>query len=577
MIIRALGSDVELRELATRCDVGRHGLAASSAVAAARQMGFTANAYASTLEDLTALSLPLMLHWDFNHWVVLVKIKRASIIIIDPSIGYRTLSFDEFANRFTGIVLQIGGGITNPRAKSVRKTGRLLGAGFIDREIIGAVLGLLLSSIAVQCFGVVVALAIGKVVGSLVLYQTLRFPASLITLVACFAAAKAALSYVRNCLINLIRLRADTHVIPRLLRHVLRLPLSFFDYHPTAELLSRIDGYAQLRQLITTASLGSLLDIWMLIGYAVSLYWICKTLIIPTCLLITAQVIVSAFQTRRRRDALPNELECESLQRQSLLEAIQGIRQVKASGCEEDLHGRWSIQYRRYLQTLTSNGYVDSLWDGVLDGIATTAPLFIVAFALWSAQGRMNAAGTVAGIVIVSNMLGPITGIVKTAQQMINTSVYFKRLSHIMNEPPEAEPVDLGEPIRDIGVTDLSYRYPGELLPAVDNFSCAFREGTLNVIVGPTACGKSTLLAILVGLIDPQTGSVVVNNRRLTDSERVGLRRRVGYVVQEEAMFAGTIRSNIIMGRDVAPHEILEDACRLAHIYDEIMSMPAGF
>ena len=107
MILRSKGSNISLSELATRCEVARHGLAASAALLAARSYGYSAHAYSLRLEDLAEHNFPLMIHWQFDHWVVMVGVGRRTVSIIDPAIGHRKIAFEEFSKRFTGVAIEI--------------------------------------------------------------------------------------------------------------------------------------------------------------------------------------------------------------------------------------------------------------------------------------------------------------------------------------------------------------------------------------------------------------------------------------------------------------------------------------
>ncbi len=577
MILRAKGSAVELADVAARCEVGRHGLTASAALIVARSFGYSAHAYSLTLAELIPRSLPLMLHWQFDHWVVLVNINRRNVTIIDPSIGHRKVSFEELSKKFTGIAVEVSGVPDNSFITNRQPIKALIEPGFVKGRVLATISALIASTVLVQLFGVLVALLIGRLISTAPRLGTLHLPRTIMLLILSLAASKALLSYLRSTLIGYLRLRVDTHVIPRLVRHMLSLPLHFFDFHPTAELAGRIDGYSQLRQLITTGSLSAALDVWMIVGYCISLYFICPAILPFTILLVAMQVTISLAQTRLRRHHLPAEIDTENEQRHLLLECVRGIKQIKAAGCEDSVHSRWSRRYSDYLNTLTQNGYSDGMWDSLLDTIISMSPVILIAVALWRIGATLPVGTLIAGIVIASSVLGPIAGVIRTSQQISNSRIYFSRLSRLLNEDPEPPALLFEGPLNRIACSQVSFRYPGEKHNVLSDISCDFACGSMTVIIGATGCGKSTLLAILLGLLTPQSGSILINDHVASDGARIGLRRRMGVVVQEEAIFAGSIWMNLTIGRPSCSMEAVVAAARLAQLHDEVQRMPGGY
>jgi len=578
MLLRYWGIRTSLNTLVDSCVVGRHGESAADLVRVAQLFGCDLRAYACELDQLGSFDAPVILHWGFNHWVVLDTYKKGIAHILDPAVGRRALDSSILSRKFTGVVLKVvridraveaPRDVTNTQWRLVLK-----GHGKLLAHLFAVAIAL---TLVAQGLNVAVAYGFRVLLNTVLPSSSDRLMAYFGIVMLALIAGKAICAYIRASLLTYFRASLDSSLLPSILEHLLHLPISFFSARFTTDLSSRVDNYNSLRQLLSDTTVTALIDGLMILVYIAVIGFIAPSAVPYILLTACVYLVLVYFRSLHERDIIALELEADIEQRQALVEILHGIKYIKGTGMESIALEKWTRKYRRQLQVSSDKNYASSKWDGLSDTCSALGPLLAI-LAIASRQHSASDVGSLITVLILTNSIfGPLSALVRTAHNFQYGRIYAARLAGILckeREPAGDGPLSLES---GIDVSDLSYVYPGEQRPAIQDISCRFSPNTTTVITGANGSGKSTLLSVLVGLRTALDGQIRCNGVAV-DATNIGtLRRATGIVFQEESLYAGSIRSNICLGKpDASLFEVIE-AARLAELHGEVLKLPGGY
>ena len=590
------GKLVTERQCARMMDAGRSGVTAATILRVAQRFGVEGKGYSvKSLSDLARMPTPCILHWEFRHFVVLVRCDQHSAKIMDPALGMRRVSAAELSRSFTGIVLTFKAGVsthaggTEPVGEPGRGWIPYLTARLAAPGLMRHVAHILAASFVVQAVGLLMPLAT-KFVVDLVLPT--RDVALLVLFGAAFVAAivaSACTNYVRES--ALIRLRAilDLDLAFDLFGHLLRLPYRFFLLRPSGDLVSRLGSLASIREALTNQGILILFDGAFALTYMVALTLLAWPLAVATILFGAAEATLLLTTGRRTEQLLREELNRSGREQALTVEVLRGIATVKANNAERNAFERWRAVYLDYLAaSLLRLGHVARV-DTVVTLLRRLAPfaLLCTAAAVYL-QGELSIGDLFALTAIASAVLGPLSGFVASAHQFQLVKAHLYRVSEILEEHVEAatdgqlaDPAgeEVGQSSRLRGAIELdgvSFRYHAGDRDVLRDVSLSIGPGEKVGIVGATGSGKSTLVGGLAGLFVPQAGRVLYDGM---DVKQVGwqpIRSQVGTVLQDATVFTGTIRDNVDLLRPDASIEEVRAAMSAAQMDQAVEAMPMG-
>jgi len=342
--------------------------------------------------------------------------------------------------------------------------------------------------------------------------------------------------------------------------------------------MARVENYTLVRRLVTDGAVSAFIDGIFIVIYFVAIVLLDKAILLWVLGLIVLHMIVVQFRYLTEKNLIALTLETEGEQRQTLMELLKGVKYLKAAGCESQAIANWQNSLFKELNAATLRSYSNVFWEAVSEAIFLVGPLGAV---LISAQAAMAHTATIgallSGMVLTSSLFTPLAGIMRNAQQMQFVRAYMRRLDAIIQVAPEDEDGLQCAMIEDIALNAVTFSYPGEPQPALQNISCRFPAEKLTVVLGATGSGKSTLAGLLLRLNKPEKGTIEIDGRDIAEYNVRSLRQNIGTVLQEETVYGGSVRSNICLGRYDATLDEVMQAATLAGIHEEIMSMPAGY
>ncbi|MBO3747478.1 peptidase domain-containing ABC transporter [Streptosporangiaceae bacterium NEAU-GS5] len=510
------------------------------------------------------LPTPFIAHWEGDHFVVVERVRPGRVDIADPAQGRRQVP--DFG---ASVLLADVPEALTPAGRTRPAWLPLVTGALRDRRLLA---GVVLASIAVQGLGMVVPLFTKLVVDGA------ASTGALVVAAAATVAVHMLLTQVRSLLLIRVRTGVAGAMMRRLVTHSFALPYSFFQRRTSGDLLSRLSAVAVLRDLVTERSLALVLDLLTSLGYLAVLAVAAPWLALLTAVVATAQAAVTVLVGRVGLQRTFEALHASSQTQTSLVESISGIEGVKASGDEDAAVARWHLRYEQELTAAAGRDRALAGAQAVTGGLQLALALgvlVVIAFRSGSAElGTLLALAALA-----TSAITPLASLLATVQQLHMAYGHLDRIADVLGTPPEPtgglRPAITGA-IELRGVTaGYDRRHP-----VLRDVSLRVPAGARVAVVGRSGSGKTTLGRMLLGLLEPATGSITFDGVPLDRIDRSWLRRHFGVVTQQTHLFAGSVAENIGGGAHGLPEGLggdVERAARMAAIHDEIAAMPLGY
>jgi ATP-binding cassette subfamily B protein len=583
MILNYHGRKTSLSECRDYCSIGRDGITAQTIAGAARHFGLRVRAYSLELADFKYVPLPAIVHWTFNHFVVVERWSQTGAEIIDPALGRRHLTSDEFDEGFTGVTLTLEPGVQFERLRTMTRLSWLSYVGGILKtpRARGVLLQILGASLILQLLGLALPVLTKVLVDSILPFRI----TSLMTIVGIgvgiLVLSQAAISYLRAALLIYLQARLDSNLMLNFLEHVLSLPFRFFQQRSSGDLLMRVESNTELREAITSQMTSAVLDGAFVVVYLIILLsqsFLFGVLSLGLGLLQIAVVLVT---NRRLYHLTQRELAAEADSQSYMVEALIGIATIKASGVERRALDHWSNLFFNRLNISLRRSQLSAVVDTATNALHTLSPLML----LWVGaslvlKGTMSLGTMLALNALALAFLSPLSSLVLNGHRLQRVRGYLDRLIDVLEAEPEQAPWKVQSAPRLTGrieVRGVSFRYDANAPWVLRNVSFRIDPGEKVALVGPTGSGKSTLAMLLLGLYAPTEGEITYDGIRLDRLAYGTLRSQFGVVLQDSSVFSGTIRQNITFNDPGIPLDRITEAATLAAVHDEIISMPMAY
>lgn len=582
MVLGYHGRPTRVADCRHHFDIGRDGVTAQALAQAARTYGLRVKAYA--LEDcapLGQLPLPAIVFWHFNHFVVLERWTPTQVVIVDPASGRRTLSAAEFSTGFTGVVLVLEPGVQfHAQAPAAPRAGWRFFAPFL-RQAPGVFAQLLAASLLLQVLGLALPLATQTLVDGVLPQHNADMIWLLAAGIGIWLLTQTLAGYLRATLLIYLQARLDAQTMLQFFEHLLSLPFRFFQQRSSGDLLMRLDSISAIREMLTGQTIGVLLDGTLVVGYLGALLLWAPTFGALTLALGLLQVGLLLASARRVQRLLQQNLHTQAESAGYLVEALSGIETLKALGAEDRAFDHWSNLYYAQLQVTLQRNHLAALVDTLMSALRTGAPLvLLLAGAQQVLAGSLSLGGMLALNALAASFLAPLGSLVASGQRLQLVGAQFERLADVLEAAAEQDPSTVDLPPRLRGQIDLqqvSFRYNTAAPPVLREITLSIAPGQKVALVGRTGSGKSTLARLLLGLYPPGEGTLRYDGRPLGELNYRALRSQFGIVLQDAALFSGSIRENIALNAPDVAFEAVVAAARQAGIHEEIGRMPMGY
>jgi len=581
MVLQYHHRPISLQELKEAFGSSRDGHDASSIIRVAQRYGLRARGVQVDIDELHMLDRGSILYWQFNHFVVLDKVRSKSIDIVDPALGRRTIPLQIFRTSFTRVALTFEIAAPFKRATSSRRAPRLgswLSQILEKRALLGRVL---LTSLVLQLSGAIVPLMTGAVIDRVVPQQDSGLLWVLLIGYAVFQACSILASFVRSHLLIYLRTEIESDFTFRFLDHLIDLPFSFFQQHSSGDLMMRLGSNTVLKEILTSASLSTILDGAVAILYLVLLFITSIPLTAVVLVLAVSRFILLAIVRWRQKRFLEESLENQAQSQSAQIELLGSMETLKAMGIEQKVAANWGDIFVNGLNIAVRRGRLEALFDGLLNVLGTGNTFVFLFYATHLVlSGKMTLGTSVAYSALAAGFLNPLNTLVGTLLSLQTVDVYMERLNDVLESPSEYSSSISSKSVRvagDINLSNVGFTYSRDTEMVLKDVCLDIPRGTRVAIVGQTGCGKSTLARLTAGLYDPTEGAVFFDGNDVRTLDRRSVRQHIGYVTQDVQLFGGSIRRNITLANSSATLDQIVRAARIAAVHDDIMAMPMGY
>ena len=581
MILSYYGRPTRISDCREQLGIGRDGVTAETIARAARANGLRVKGYSLQPADFKLVPLPAIVHWEFNHFIVVERWSPERVDVVDPAAGRRQLTAAEFDAGFTGVVLVFEPGVHFERSRS---TAHPLWRRYLLKYVLQAP-GLLLQIIAASLLLQVLGLALPLFTKVLVDF-VLPFGVDNILMLfglgmVFFVLGQMVTSYVRAFTLIYLQARLDARMMLDFFEHLLALPFSFFQQRSSGDLLMRLSSNAVIREMLTSQTLSVLLDGSLVVVYLIIIVAQAPVFGLIVFAIALLQVALLIATTGRVHRLNQRDLMAQAQSQSYLVEALGRMETLKASGAEDRAFDHWSNLFQNQLNISVQRSRLSALIDTGMTTLRAFSPILLLWVGAYRVMNGTMTLGTMLALnALAAAFLAPLSTLVSNGQRLQLVGSYLDRIGDVLeSEPEQNEETVLDAPALSgrIELREVSFRYYPNAPPVLKNISVSIEPGQKVAIVGRTGSGKSTLAKLLLGLYPPSSGEILYDGISLQELNYRTLRSQFGVVLQESLLFSGSIRENISFNDPALEFEQIIEAARIAAIHDDIQEMPMGY
>lgn len=594
------GFRTDLNTLRRRFPVSLKGATLRSLMTTADRLNMGSRPLKLEVDQIRDLETPAILHWDMNHFVVLAGFSGNKAVIHDPAQGARYLDPDELSQHFTGIALELTpapGFEKEDERRSMKLTdfwSRITG-------FKGALLQVLVLSFALQIF----ALG-GPFYMQLVVDEALvSYDADLLLVLALgflmLVIIEIGTEMLRSWVVLMFSSMLNMQMANNLFRHLVRLPLDYFENRHIGDVVSRFQSLQQVKEMFTTGFVEVLVDGAMSIILVILLFVYSPMLALIVLASVSLYLLLRLALFRPFRNLTEESILAEAKEQSNFMETVRGVQSVKLFGKEVDRQSLWQNRYAERINKDIGLGKFDigfNTANGLLFGLENILVIYLGATLVLEGEGAFTVGMLYAFVSYKKQFTSKAEALINKAIELKMLRLHLERIADIAKSQTEARLEADGDEERELSgalkLQGISYRYTEEDPWLFKDLSLEIPAGQAVSIRGPSGTGKSTLLKIMLGLLEPSTGEVQVGmepeqaQARIADQDEesfmdirvLGLRHfreQVAAVMQEDQLLSGSISDNISFFDHDPDHKWIRECAVMACLHEDIEAMPMGY
>jgi ATP-binding cassette subfamily B protein RaxB len=582
MVVSYHGHKIDLNTLRRRHPASLNGVTLRSLIQLASHLDMACRPVRFELHELRQLRLPAILHWDLNHFVVLKRITGRKLALHDPASGEKCFTLAEASKHLTGVALELtpAEGFkarTDERSRLRFSTfwGQARGTTHALAQIFALSIILEFLVIAAPLY---MQITIDEVIvkGDVDLLFVLAVGFGLLTLIS------VATTAVRSFIILILQSTLDLQIAARMFHHLVRLPLAFFEKRHIGDVLSRFTSIGPIRDQISEGLIAAVIDGLMAIATLVMIFIYSGQLALVVLVALVLYVIVRIMLYRWLRQLSEDVIEAKAQESSNFIETLRAMQTLKLFNRESDREGQWLNRYADFVNASIRLGRAKISFRTINDVIFGAESIITVYIAARLALDNILTVGMIfAFMSYKQNFLSKAVMLVEEALQFRLLELHLERLSDIALSPLErghnTPSTHLGAIRGEIELRNVCFRYSETDPFVLNNVNLRVEPGQFVTIMGPSGGGKTTLMKVMLGLLEPTSGEVLIDGIPLSALGPRSYREHIAAVMQEDQLLSGSIADNISFFDPAFDHERMIECAVLAGIHDEIMAMPMNY
>ncbi len=585
MVLAYYGRWIPLEQMRVDCGVSRDGSSAKNVLMAARSHGLEADGY--RIDDVEVLkkegSFPAIIHWNFNHFVVLNGFKGDKACINDPGKGTVYVPMKEFDESFTGICLMFSPGedfCPEGKRKSVLS--------FASRRLKGtgpAVVFVVLTTVITAVFGIIDPVFQRIFIDRLLTGTNPSWTNGFLILLAIFSLLQVITDWVGT--IYSLKINGKLAIVgsSSYMWKVLHLPLNFFSQRMAGDIQQRKNENASVASSLVNTFAPLVINTFMMFFY---LFIMIRYSVLLTCLgfiSIIADIIMARIISSKRVNITRVQMRDSGKLSGLTTAGIEMIESIKAGGAENGFFERWSglqasvnFQMNKYMELNTWMGMIPLVISEVTNSLILVAGVYL------TMTDRFTLGMVTAFSGFLMSFTGPAKSLIEAGQSIQEMRTGMERIEDVMEYADDKNSLDRRTGSGDIrkiaggiSLKDITFGYSPLSPPLIDGFNLEIKPGSRVALVGSSGCGKSTLAKLITGLYDPWKGEILYDGKKLSEIDRDVFTGSVAVVDQDITLFEDTVRNNIKMWDDSIEDFEMIMAARDAKIHDDIVQRNGGY
>ncbi len=585
IVLAHYGKYVPLEKLRVDCGVSRNGSTANNLTKAAQNYGLEVKSYKKEAAQLKALPFPMIVFWNFYHFLVVEGFGKNKVYLNDPASGPRVVDDQTFDASFTGVALTFKPGPDfEPGGEKPNFFPILL------KWLKGysrSLLFLFLVGLALLIPGLLIPVFSKIFVDQILIRHSGSWIIPLLTGIALTAFLRALLSWLQQQSLTRFEMSLSLKNSSKLLWHVLHLPMSFHTQRPAGDITMRVGINDQVAALLAGQLGNTMLNLFMVVFYALFMFYYSIPMAIVAVAVSLVNILALRYISRKRVDSNQKLLQDTGKFYGLSSSGLQMIESLKATASESDFFAKWAGYQTKLLNIEQKLGLLTQSLQVVpvfLTMISTLVILFIGSKSIMA--GTMTVGTFVAFQTLMASFSQPIVSLVNLGSSLQDVQGGLKRIEDVYNYPADltrnrsAETALGGKAVKLQGyveLKDITFGYSPLDAPLISGFSLQLKPGSRVAIVGRTGCGKSTLANLVSGLYDPWNGKILLDGIGKEHIARATLNNSIAMVDQNLFLFDGTIKDNIAFWDQTIAEKDVIQAAKDACIHEDIAARPGGY
>ena len=592
MISKYYGKTIMIDSLRNKSQFNKAGVSILGISIAAESIGIHTNGVKTTLKELiNEVTLPCILHWNQNHFVVLYKANKNNFTIADPAKGIIQLSKEDFLKSWIsnkeeskGIALLLEP--TPAFFEQENEKNKGIGWGLLSKytfkykaQIVQLFLGLLIGSLLQLIFPFLTQ----SIVDTGLNTHNLNFIQLILIAQFVLFFARTVVEFIRSKILLFISTNINLSILSDFWIKLMRLPLNFFDIKQTGDIIQRINDHQRIESFITGTAIQTIFSIFNLITFSFVLLYFNTTIFIIFAFGSFLYFLWIRIFLKYRRQLNYKQFAVASKENSATMQLIQGMQEIKLNNAEHLKRWEWeglqASLFKLNFKSLSLNQYQQAGAFFINEGKNILITYIVATLVL---DGKLTLGSMLAIQYIIGQLNSPVEQLIQFTQQAQDAKISLERLNEIHQlEDEEPNNSSFNNHLSDnhsIQLNNLKFTYPGAgNEPVFKNINTIFPSGKVTAIVGMSGSGKTTILKLIQKFYENYEGDIKIGDTSLKYISPYYWRSITGSVMQDGFIFSDSIEKNIAVGDENPNYKKLIHACKVANILSFVESMPLGF
>lgn len=550
----------------------------------AKKFGFDTKAVRVDKEGFVSkYTLPAIAHVitseGLSHFVVIHKIKKDKVTILDPAKGVEKKTVEEFFKDFDGVILLMAP--NNEFSPGKNKSGSMLSK-FISLLLPQKALFIysIIGSIILTVLGIASSFFNKFLMDEILPYGLKNQLKVFVIAFLVLGITQIILSAIRQHMLLYLSQKIDIPLLLGYFKHVYKLPMNFFTTRKVGDILTRFSDAFTIKNVLTSISLSLIMDVILATVSAVILYIMNSTLFIVIAILtVVSAALIYIFKEPYKKINL-KQMEAGARLNSHIIESLKGVETLKILAAEDKSIEKLENEYIKNLKIAFKEGVLSNIQGSISSGVSTIGNLILMYIgATLVIDGKITLGSLMAFTSLSGYFMEPIGRLIGLQLSIQEASISLKRISEIYEvdkEQVEEDKVSIEAIDGDIELENVTFRY-GSRAPVLKGVSIKIPKGKKVALVGESGSGKTTISKLLLKYYTPEEGKIRLSGYDIEELDIYSLRKALAYVPQNIELFSGSIRENIVLGKERATYEEIKTACENASCTSFIEKLPAKY